>query len=173
MIPCSPVLLSSQEDAPVGIERIEPAPVRLYVFTWWPTDVDPIRIGSSIDSWSGKQERTHAERIADLHPDFSYHLTSAAVKASAQLIFDDQRAQPAEKQVPGTQLGGELAYQPGQYAHPWLAVHWRIHLPHPLVDWSATSPAPVRCKCRIGMGCIRSPMARTKLAYTVHCCIHC
>jgi hypothetical protein len=143
MIMCSSVLLSSQEDAPFGIERIEPAQGRLYDVTWWPTDVSSIWVRSSIDSWSGEQERAYAECLADLHSDLCYHLTSTAVKASTELFFDDQRAHSAKKQVPGTHLGGELAYQPGRYADPWVAVHRWIHPPRPLVDWSTTSPATI------------------------------
>ena len=140
---CSPVILSSQEDAPFGIERIEPAPIRFYVLPWWPTDVSSIWVRSSIDFRRGEQERAHAERLADLHSDICYHLTSTAVKASAEFIFDDQRAHSTEKQVPGTQLGGELAYQPGRYAHPRVAVPWWVYSPHPLVDWSAAPPATI------------------------------
>ena len=170
-MPCSPVRLSSQENAPFGIERIKPAPVRHYVNTWWATNVSSIWIRSSINYWRGKQERPYAERLADLYSDLCYHFTSTAVKASAELVFDDQRAQSAEKQVPRTHLGGKLAYQLERYVDPWVVVLRRIRPPHLLVDWSATPPATLRSKCRTGMGGIRSPMARTKLAYTMHHCI--
>ena len=148
----SSVRFSSQENAPFGIERIEPTPVSLNVVTWWTTYVSSIWIRSSVDSWSGKQDRAYAECLADLHSDFCYLLTSTAVKASAELVFDDQRPQPTEEQVPGTHLGGKLAYQLERYVDPWVDVPRRIPPPRLLVDWSATPPTTIRSKCRTGMG---------------------